>query len=206
MRLQRPKYTKLDLVFCKMYMPWWIRGKTFFGDLIFTFLGGQGGFFFVGCDVFQKLRIISKIADHAFEMVMTIDLILQRGLFSPRMIRNFCKTQDEPRGWEKNGFWRGKTHRISPKKFLRPRDTYKKYILQKNWVKTAIPALSSRQSNLHTPIWGCHRQLDDQLKPGASTGQATCVVHWIAASHRQLIRSTLVTTWNSFTDKDLEHG
>ena len=34
----------------------------------------------MGCDVFQKLRIISKIADHAFEMVMTIDLILQRGL------------------------------------------------------------------------------------------------------------------------------
>ena len=26
----------------------------------------------------------------------------------------------------------------------------------------AIPALSSDQSNLQTPIWGCHRQLDDQ--------------------------------------------
>ena len=35
-------------------------------------------------------------------------------------------------------------------------------ILQKNWVKTAIGAHSSGQSNLHTPIWGCHRQLDDQ--------------------------------------------
>ena len=53
--------------------------KDFFGDLIFTFLGGQGGFFFVGCDVFQKLRIISKIADYAFEMMMTIALTKQRG-------------------------------------------------------------------------------------------------------------------------------
>ena len=78
------------------------------------------------------------------------------------MIRNFCKTQDEPRGWEKNGFWRGKTHRISPKNFLRPRDTYKKYILQKNWVKTVIPAFSSGQSNLPPSIWGPSRQLDDQ--------------------------------------------
>ena len=33
---------------------------------------------------------------------------------------------------------------------------------QKKWVETAIPALSSDQSNLQTPIWGCHRQLDDQ--------------------------------------------
>ena len=40
----------------------------------------------------------------------------------------------------------------------------KKYILQKNWVKTAIPALGSGQSNLQTPIWGCHRQLDDQYR------------------------------------------
>ena len=37
-----------------------------------------------------------------------------------------------------------------------PRDTYKKYILQKNWVKTVIPAFSSGQSNLPS------RQLDDQ--------------------------------------------
>ena len=54
---------------------------------------------------------------------------------------------------------------LPPKKtakfFLRLRDAYKKYFLQKNWVKTAIPALSSGQSNLHPPIWGRHRQLDD---------------------------------------------
>ena len=79
-----------------------------------------------------------------------------------RMSRNFCKTRAGPRGWEKNCFWRGKTHRISPQKFLRPRDTYKKYILQKNWVKTVIPAFSSGQSNLPPSIWGPSRQLDDQ--------------------------------------------
>ena len=45
---------------------------------------------------------------------------------------------------------------------MRLRDAYKKYILQKKWVKKAIPALSSGQSNLQTPIGGCHRQLDDQ--------------------------------------------
>ena len=58
----------------------------------------------------------------------------------------------------------GKTKKKLPKFFLRLRDTYKKYILQKNWVKTAIPALSSGQSNLQRSIWGCHRQLDDQYK------------------------------------------
>ena len=36
-----------------------------------------------------------------------------------------------------------------------------KYIFQKNWVKTAIPAFSSSQTNLHPPIWGPSRQLDD---------------------------------------------
>ena len=45
--------------------------------------------------------------------------------------------------------------------FLRLRETYKKYILQKNWTKTVNPALSSGQHNLLPAIWGCHRQLDD---------------------------------------------
>ena len=35
---------------------------------------------------------------------------------------------------------------------------------KKNWAKRTIPALSSGQSNLQTPIWGCHRQLDDQYR------------------------------------------
>ena len=46
--------------------------------------------------------------------------------------------------------------------FWRLANTYQKYILQKNWVKTVIPALSSGRSNLQRPIWGCHRQLDDR--------------------------------------------
>ena len=34
--------------------------------------------------------------------------------------------------------------------------------MQKNWVKTVIPAFSSGQSNLPPSIWGPSRQLDDQ--------------------------------------------
>ena len=61
-------------------------------------------------------------------------------------------------------FWGGKTQKKSANFVLRLRDAYKKYILQKNWVKTALPALSSGQNNLQVPIWGCHRQLDDQCR------------------------------------------
>ena len=63
---------------------------------------------------------------------------------------------------EKTALSGGKTKKKLPKFFLRLRDTCKKYILQKNWVKTAIPALSSGRNNLQTPIWGHHCQLDDQ--------------------------------------------
>ena len=63
--------------------------------------------------------------------------------------------------WNFGPFLGGKTPKKSAKFFLRLRDAYKKYILQKKWIKTAISALSSGQSNLHPPIWGCHRQLDD---------------------------------------------
>ena len=64
--------------------------------------------------------------------------------------------------WKKRLLWRGKTQKKLPKFFWRLRDTYKKYILQKNWSKTAIPALSSGPSNLQQSIWGRHHQLDDQ--------------------------------------------
>ena len=56
----------------------------------------------------------------------------------------------------------GKTEKNLSQFFLRLANTYKKYILQKNWVKAVIPALSSGRSNLQRPIWGCHRQLDDR--------------------------------------------
>ena len=58
-------------------------------------------------------------------------------------------------------FWGGKTQKKSAKFFLQLPDTYKKYILQKKWSKTDIPALSSGLNNLHPAIWGCHHQLDD---------------------------------------------
>ena len=41
---------------------------------------------------------------------------------------------------------------------------YKIYILQKKWVKSAIPARSSGPKNLLPLIWGRHHQLDDQYK------------------------------------------
>ena len=41
---------------------------------------------------------------------------------------------------------------------------YNIYILQKKWVKTAIPARSSGLKNLLPLIWGRHHQLDDQYK------------------------------------------
>ena len=61
-------------------------------------------------------------------------------------------------------FLGGKTQKKLAKFFLRLRDAYKKYILQKNWFKTVTGALSSGQHNLHPPIWGRHPQLDDQYR------------------------------------------
>ena len=63
---------------------------------------------------------------------------------------------------KKTALSEGKTEKNLSQFFLRLANTYKKYILQKNWVKTVIPALSSGRSNLQRPIWGCHRQLDDR--------------------------------------------
>ena len=63
---------------------------------------------------------------------------------------------------KKTALSEGKTEKNLSKFFWRLANTYKKYILQKNWVKTVIPALSSGRSNLQRPIWGCHRQLDDR--------------------------------------------
>ena len=85
-------------------------------------------------------------------------------------------------------FWGGKTQKKSAKFFLQLPDTYKKYILQKKWSKTDIPALSSGLNNLHPAIWGCHHQLDDQYRnPNANNrdhlvGQLTtrcCYCCWL---------------------------
>ena len=56
----------------------------------------------------------------------------------------------------------GKTEKNLSQFFLRLANTYKKYILQKNWVKRALPGLGSGRNNLQTAIWGHSRQLDDQ--------------------------------------------
>ena len=74
-------------------------------------------------------------------------------------------------GWNFGLFWGVKTPKNAAKFFVSSRHTYKKYFLQKNWVKTAIPALSGGKSNLHPPIWGRHRQLDDHHRNPNTNGR-----------------------------------
>ena len=136
--------------------------KDFFWGPHFHFFGGSGRLFFVGCDVFQKLRIISKIADHAFEMVMTIDLILQRGLFSLRMIRNFCKTQDEPRGWEKTVSEGVKPIESLPRNFCGLVIHIKNTFCKKIGSKRSFQPSAVVRAIYPPSIWGPSRQLDDQ--------------------------------------------
>ena len=50
---------------------------------------------------------------------------------------------------------------------------YNIYILQKKWVKTAIPARSSGPKNLLPLIWGRHHQLDDQYKEPMHYGKVS---------------------------------
>ena len=110
------------------------------------------------------------------------DIILQKSafkqliIFYAQSIRNVVQrfsregvpVPAEPPPWKsgplpkKTAVSGGKTKKKLPTFFLRLWDTYKKYILQKNWSKTAIPALSSGSSNLQQSIWGRHHQLDDQ--------------------------------------------
>ena len=90
----------------------------------------------------------------------------------PHFVRNEVALPAAPQFWQtgksgtpyekKTALSEGKTEKNLSKFFWRLANTYKKYILQKNWVKTVIPALSSGRSNLQRPIWGCHRQLDDR--------------------------------------------
>ena len=74
--------------------------------------------------------------------------------------------------------------------FLRLHDTYEKYTLQKEWVKTTIPALSSDQSNLQTPIWGRHCQLDDQNRNPNINNRDHLVGQLTSSKYENLIHST----------------
>ena len=95
---------------------------------------------------------------YAWNLSVEVDSSFQKLRGAPQ----FLKTSSlRTNAWNFGPFWQGKTPQKPVKKVLWPHDIYKKYLLQKKWVKTAIPALSSGQSNLHQPIWGCHRQLDD---------------------------------------------
>ena len=80
----------------------------------------------------------------------------------PPNLRNpplICETVQGP---EKRPSQGPKNDRNDPEKIPSPRHTYSKHILQKNWSKMIICGLSSGQTNLHPPIWGHGRQLDDR--------------------------------------------
>ena len=74
----------------------------------------------------------------------------------------FWKNSSRTQGLGGKVFLGGKKTQKPANFFLRLPDTCKKYILQKNWVKTALPGLGSGRNNLQTAIWGHSRQLDDQ--------------------------------------------
>ena len=92
------------------------------------------------------------------------------------IIQHFTKNEDPlsgtPQFWKSSNLTQGfgkkspfqgvKMAKKDCHSLFRPVHMYKKYILKKIWVKTAIPALSSGRNNLQPPIWRCHRQLDDQ--------------------------------------------
>ena len=77
------------------------------------------------------------------------------------MHNDFLSSDITPPAGENVAFGGVKPKKICPI-FLWLYHVHKKYILQINWSKTAIPALSSGPSNLPEPIWGRHHQLDDQ--------------------------------------------
>ena len=97
----------------------------------------------------------TKIPDQR-QMLFLYDAVFQNW-GAPLISGNLASQPPRPK---KMPFWGGKTPKKSTNFFWRLLDTYKKYILQKNWSRTAIPALSSGQHNLQTLIGGCHHQLD----------------------------------------------
>ena len=128
---------------------------------------------------------------YAWNLSVEVDSSFQKLRGAPQ----FLKTSSlRTNAWNFGPFWQGKTPPKPVKKVLWPHDIYKKYLLQKKWVKTAIPALSSGQSNLHQPIWGCHRQLDDQHRNPNNNdrdhlvGQLTmCYYAWCLLVHCYLL-------------------
>ena len=177
MRLQRPKYTKLNLFFAKCTCLGGFEERLFF-RLHFHFFLGSGRPFFVGCYVSLKLRYVSLklrimrgpggicngIIIFIYKIPLFLTLLSFIGSSAPERCSKgvtFAKIavcngaqRTGPRVGEKNCFWGGKTRKNTAKFFLRLRDIYKKYILQKNWAKTVNLAFSSGQSNLPPSYMG----------------------------------------------------
>ena len=64
MRLPRPKLTKLDPFFCKMYITWSFRNNTFFLGSHFHFFWGQRDLFSEGITFFQNCGSFSRFVDY----------------------------------------------------------------------------------------------------------------------------------------------
>ena len=103
---QRPKKTNLDPFFCKMSVSIWIRGKPFFGALIFTghqiwpFLEGYGHF--SGFEVPFSLHIVQEpqIWNSRFEVLpwTAVDITFPDLRFQPVGTSNPEKWPDGLRG------------------------------------------------------------------------------------------------------------
>ena len=80
----------------------------------------------------------------------------------PTYFGNPTQISETVQGPEKDPPRAPKMTEMTLKKIPSPRHTHSKHILQKNWSKMIICGLSSGQTNLHPPIWGHGRQLDDR--------------------------------------------
>ena len=102
------------------------------------------------CGTFWVLKVLNK----SYWLSKTV------AQCAPQFLKNFFWTE----GLQKNLFRGVETPKILPIFFCDVLIHIKNKFCKKKWVKTAIPALSSGQSNLHTPMWGPSRQLDDQYR------------------------------------------
>ena len=157
--------------FCKKPMSIWIRGKYLFYRPNFHFLWPWEGHFSECLEVFRNwgaplnfgklsycgLMVFfntaaTNISNELHNMVFqnwgaplnfgkpSCGLYKNDGKCAPQ----FWKTTSSGTGaWKFWPFLGGKTQKKAAKFFLQLWDGYKKYILQKKWIKTAIPALSS---------------------------------------------------------------
>ena len=131
--------------FAKSPCPYGFGGNTFFIDLNFTFCGLEKVIFqsvWRFSEIEGRLYKIEgrlhKIEGHLYKIegrIYKIEGRLYKIEGRLYKIGDLCL--------ELWAFFGGKTPKKAAKFFLQLWDGYKKYILQKKWIKTSIPALSS---------------------------------------------------------------